>query len=82
MHGGIRAGVEGGDASKVLDLPDEGVDFGGVEVGPECAAEDGEGVVDVVTVAVEVDEGAGGVVLVHVAGEGAEAFGGFYLLVS
>lgn len=51
-------------------------------MGPECTAEDGEGVVDVVTVAVEVDEGAGGVVLVHVAGEGAEAFGGFYLLVS
>lgn len=44
-------------------------------MGPECAAEDGEGVVDVVAVAVEVDEGAGGVVLVHVAGEGAEAFG-------
>lgn len=48
---------------------------------PERAAEDGEGVVDVVTVPVEVDEGAGGVVLVYVAGEGAETFGGFDLLV-
>lgn len=48
---------------------------------PERAAEDGEGVVDVVTVPVEVDEGAGGVVLVYVAGEGAETFGGFDLLI-
>lgn len=37
--------------------------------------------VDVVAVPVEVDEGAGGVVLVYVAGEGAETFGGFDLLV-
>lgn len=81
MHRRIRARIKRGYPPKILDLPDEGIDFGGVEVRPERAAEDGEGVVDVVTVPVEVDEGAGGVVLVYVAGEGAETFGGFDLLV-
>lgn len=52
-HRGVRAGVERGYVAEVLDVPDEGVDLGRVEVRPELGAEDGER-------AVEVDEGVGG----------------------